>query len=68
MGKDAGHSSCGTGLRAAAVVAAVVSSVVLWQDDAVDESKTMAYIGPPARKAILEMADGGQHYLGGREI
>lgn len=56
------------GVAAAAVVAAVVFSVVLWQDDAVDKSKTMAYIGPPARKAILEMADGGQHYLGGREI
>ncbi|WP_065219021.1 MULTISPECIES: FecR family protein [Butyricimonas] len=53
---------------AAAVVVAVVSSVVLWQDDAVDKSRTMASIGSPARKAILEMANGGQHYLGGREI
>lgn len=53
---------------AAAVVVAVVASVVLWQDDAVDKRRTMASIGSPARKAILEMADGGQHYLGGREI
>ena len=57
------------GVAAAAVVVAVISSVVLWRDaSSVDESRTMAYIGPPARKAILEMADGGQHYLGGSGI
>ena len=57
------------GVAAAAVVVGVISSVVLWRDaSSVDESRTMAYIGPPARKAILEMADGGQHYLGGSGI
>ena len=57
------------GVAAAAVVGILVSSVLLWKGFSIDEnSNEIAYIGPPARAAILELADGEHHYLGGNEI
>lgn len=57
------------GVAAAAVVGILVSSVLLWKVFSIDEnSNEIAYIGPPARAAILELADGEHHYLGGNEI
>lgn len=57
------------GVAAAAVVGIFVSSVWLWRDSSVGENdKAIAYIGPPTRTAILELADGEYHYLGGSEI
>ncbi len=57
------------GVAAAAVVGILVSSVLIWHGFSVDEGNdAIAYIGPPARTAILELADGEHHYLGGNEI
>ena len=57
------------GVAAAAVVGILVSSILIWHGFSVDESNNaIAYIGPPARTAILELADGEHHYLGGNEI
>ena len=57
------------GVAAAAVVGILVSSVLLWKGFSIDENNNeIAYIGPPARAAILELADGEHHYLGGNEI
>lgn len=56
------------GVAAAAVIAVVVSSIVLWRDTPVGNNKTISLIGTPARTAILELAGGERHYLGGNEI
>ena len=54
---------------AAVVVVGVVASVSLWDNSPVEDTrKSIAYIGRPARTAVLELADGGHHYLSGNEI
>lgn len=52
----------------AAVVAVIVSAVPLWRHYSVEEAESLSLIGPPERMAILELADGERHYLGGDGI
>ncbi len=57
------------GVAAAAVAGIFLSSILLWYNSSTEErGRSIAYIGSPARTAILALADGEYHYLGGNEI
>lgn len=53
---------------AAAIVVGIIFSVSLWQYSSMDNNKEISHVGAPARAAILELAGGERHYLGGNEI